>query len=429
MNKVKYINNNVFLFLVYSYLVSVFIVILATSQPIIFNDSNRYFRLKSQFNFIFNSEQNSGSYLINFLFFLAQSYENAIFINSVIWLISVIFTLYTINKYRIIERNYIIYLSYISIAVIYTSSFVSSWTSTILSESIGISFFLSFTILGIAHILKIIKVPISILFLLLILIAISKPLWSLISFFIFFSAFKLKQNKLIFLNLAVLGVFVISSLLTQQNDYYTAQNLSKNGWYALTRVISDEKNFNYHLIEYREKVLECEPLAKIIDENKDDPTNGIFFREYEKALESCPLIVEYLNNYQFLEKLPSLYLNPKLFMYSIKSLFLNSAEPVLYSNAVLSFSKTMTTLYAPLLLLLLPGLLIISITSNFSKEYFKIFSILIANTLFGFFIIWIDGIEFSRHLLPITQVYFVSSFWLFCMVLLINNREKHQTKF
>jgi len=411
-----WLKENRIFFHMFIFLFFYFILIMITSSPNIFPDSVRYVNYDLGFEQIFNRESNSGSFLIAAIFFLSASFENILFINGLFWLISSTGTLLLYKKYFVGEHKIVLNFFYVVISLVYISSFISSWITAILTESIAISLMVIFIFLSLGNIFHITKVPLNVIISIYLLLVIAKPFWSLIALFFFFCLTQITKQKVALVILLLGFLFSIFTISSISNDAYLDNGITKSGWYSLTRMISNEKNFNGYLVKDVARITSCDELDSLLKNNLKDYTNATFFLGYQEALTKCPYLIDIFNREDFLSNLPSLYLNPKLLMYSVKTLFFEAISLVNYSDngfAVSLFAKVISFIFIPVSIISLFSFLTYYILNNNIFVSLKILLLTLALFLSGFFIIWIDGIEMGRHILPISISLSIISIFLF----------------
>lgn len=369
-----------------------------------FGDTYRYWDPEIGFMQVFDFPEHLGAFFPSLLFSLMPSVAYLAFINFVVWLVAAVLSICIINNLKISKFSKILASAFVTLT--FTSCLLLLWINTGLADSIGLSLiglsatiFISMLYQGIT-IAKIVQASF-----VLILLSSTKPAWVLLFaplvVIVVFSKMATKSRSIAVLSFGI--IFITSTVLVLfgvKQQY--VEGLTYEGWWSFTRAA--------HLGEVPElqaiaelEITKCPQIADLYSELRSSQTWDGMTTSYPEILESCPGIIEYLNdNHNSVVSIA--YAEPKAY-------FLTSIDWIQYlSKPALQYSNYDQNQYFPMNLvapIFGSGLVHSVLISAFlililyrAKE--KVTTVLILLSTFLLFSLTVptDGLEPVRHSSP-----------------------------
>lgn len=406
------------------YLIGFAIIVLISSKTTVFTDSPRYF-LKDDKNHLLNELwDHSGSYIQTTLFSVSRNGQGAFISNLAIWLITGLILLTYANRFIKTDKAAISIIVFISL--LYTSNSIANWLVGVASESIGLSFlFLSLIplLLKIFNLSKSSNFQTNFILISTVLLAASKPLWAALLIPLI-AIFTIEKNNYKQIAIILIMVFFGSSFITLKSASrpYDETSLTYMGWYSLTRAYAYSMENRLGEVALGE-IKDCKPVMDLLIGAQLAGTPSSLYYEYNSTSKLCPGLTENLNENPKNKPISLLLSDPgksiNLFIVSLSTM----VKPVVYATENFTSNSLFTSfnfLFHSGSYALLAGILLSSYSNK--KLFYRVLFIS-TYSIFGAFAIYIqDGIEWERHMLPMTML-MSTLVWLALVAILVKDNK------
>lgn len=261
-----------------------------------FGDTYRYWNLERGLNQIWFFPEHLGAFFPAFLFAFAPTVRVIAIINFCIWLITGFASVYIIQKFPVtnIKKQLITLFAVLT----WTSSLMLLWNNTGLADSIGLS------LIGVTIILffSLFITPVNnklivLTFVCIFFLAITKPAWvilfvPLIVFYLFTSK-EFAKRIYIILGFSALIIFSFCLVFWGIKQQYVL-GLTYEGWWSFTRAAHLGQVPGLKEIA-QGAMTNCQQISALFDQLRASQTWDGMTTRYPEVLQSCPGIVDYLN--------------------------------------------------------------------------------------------------------------------------------------